>query len=74
MFEFKLPSLGADMDKGTLLEWRVTPGQAVAKGDVVAVVDTSKAAVDVEIWSDGTVQDLLVGIGQEIPVGTPIQW
>ncbi len=72
MFEFKLPSLGADMDKGTLLEWKVAPGQAVRKGDVVAVVDTSKAAVDVEIWSDGTVQEMLVDIGQEIPVGTPI--
>jgi pyruvate dehydrogenase E2 component (dihydrolipoamide acetyltransferase) len=72
MHEFKLPSLGADMDKGTLLEWKVAPGQAVAKGDVVAVVDTSKAAVDVEIWSDGTVQELLVDIGHEIPVGTPI--
>lgn len=72
MFEFNLPSLGSDMDKGTLLQWKVEPGQAVAKGDVVAVVDTSKAAVDVEIWSDGTVQELLVEIGQEIPVGTPI--
>lgn len=72
MFDFKLPSLGADMDKGTLLEWKVKPGQAVHKGDVVAVVDTSKAAVDVEIWSDGTVQELLADIGREIPVGTPI--
>lgn len=72
MFEFKLPSLGADMDKGTLLEWKVAPGLAVGKGDVVAVVDTTKAAVDVEIWSDGTVQELLAEIGQEIPVGTPI--
>ena len=72
MFEFNLPSLGADMDKGTLLEWKVVPGQVVRKGDVVAVVDTSKAAVDVEIWSDGTVQELLADIGREIPVGTPI--
>ena len=72
MFEFKLPSMGADMDKGTLLEWKVAPVQAVTKGDVVAVVDTTKAAVDVEIWSDGTVHELLVEIGQEIPVGTPI--
>lgn len=72
MFDFKLPSLGADMDKGTLLEWKVAPGQAVHKGDVVAVVDTSKAAVDVEIWADGTVQELLADIGREIPVGTPI--
>lgn len=72
MFDFKLPSLGADMDKGTLLEWKVAPGQAVHKGDVVAVVDTSKAAVDVEIWAEGTVQELLADIGREIPVGTPI--
>ena len=70
MIEFKLPSLGADMDRGTLLEWRVQPGQAVKKGDVVAVVDTTKAAVDVEIWVDGTVHRLLAAVGQDLPVGT----
>jgi pyruvate dehydrogenase E2 component (dihydrolipoamide acetyltransferase) len=70
MIEFRLPSLGSDMDEGQLVEWLVRPGQAVKKGDVVAVVDTSKAAVDVEIWVDGTVQRLLTEIGQTIPVGT----
>lgn len=72
MIEFRLPSLGADMDDGTLVEWRVAPGQPVKKGDVVAVVDTSKAAIDVEIWDEGTVEQLLVEVGQKIPVGTPI--
>ncbi len=70
MIDFKLPSLGADMDQGTLLEWRVAPGQAVKKGDVVAVVDTSKAAIDVEVWVDGTVQQLLTEVGETVPVGT----
>ncbi len=70
MIEFKLPSLGADMDEGKLLEWRVAPGQAVKKGAVVAVVDTSKAAVDVEIWCDGTVHELITPIGETIAVGT----
>ncbi len=70
MIEFRLPSLGSDMDEGQLVEWRVRPGQAVRKGDVVAVVDTAKAAVDVEIWVDGTVQRLLTEPGQTIPVGT----
>ncbi|WP_127999434.1 dihydrolipoamide acetyltransferase family protein [Piscinibacter defluvii] len=74
MIEFKLPSLGADMDEGTLLEWRVAPGQAVKKGDVVAVVDTSKAAIDVETWVEGTVQELLVKVGQKMPVGTVMAW
>ena len=70
MTDFKLPSLGADMDEGTLLEWRVAPGQAVKKGDIVAVVDTSKAAIDVEVWLDGTVQELFTKVGETIPVGT----
>lgn len=72
MIEFKLPSLGADMDKGTLIEWRVKPGDAVKRGDVVAVVDTSKAAVDVEIWNEGIVHELIAVPGVTIPVGTPI--
>ena len=70
MIAFRLPSLGADMDKGTLLEWRVGPGDPVKKGDIVAVVDTTKAAIDVECWHDGTVEALLVEPGVEIPVGT----
>ncbi len=70
MSEFKLPSLGADMDQGKLLQWHVQPGDAVKRGQVVAVVDTSKAAVDVEIWQDGVVQQLLVQPGETVPVGT----
>jgi pyruvate dehydrogenase E2 component (dihydrolipoamide acetyltransferase) len=70
MIEFKLPSLGADMDEGKLLEWKVRPGDTVKKGQVVAIVDTSKAAVDVEIWCEGTVFELLTEPDETIPVGT----
>lgn len=70
MIEFKLPSLGSDMDEGKLLAWHVKPGDTVKRGQLVAVVDTSKAAVDVEIWQDGIVAELLVEPGQTIPVGT----
>ena len=72
MFELKLPSLGADMEDGTLLEWLIKPGDQVVKGQVVAVVDTSKAAVDVEIWHKGKVLDLLVKPGEKVPVGTAL--
>ena len=34
--EFRMPSLGADMDVGTVLEWQVAPGDAVHRGDIVA--------------------------------------
>ncbi len=70
MIRFELPALGADMDSGTLLEWRIKPGERVHRGQVVAVVDTSKAAVDVEIWSEGVVDELAVQPGQKILVGT----
>jgi pyruvate dehydrogenase E2 component (dihydrolipoamide acetyltransferase) len=72
MIEFKLPSLGADMDEGTLLEWKVRPGERVTRGQVIAVVDTAKAAVDVECWQEGEVFELLIEPGTKIPVGTPI--
>ena len=72
MIDFKLPALGADMDEATLLEWNVQPGDVIKKGQVVAVVDTTKAAVDIECWQEGTVGDLLVQPGEKIPVGTPL--
>jgi len=70
MIEFTLPALGADMDEGTLLEWLIKPGDTVKKGQIVAVVDTSKAAIDIESWHEGTVAELLVEPGTKIPVGT----
>lgn len=69
MVFFTMPSLGADMEEGTLLEWLVGPGDAVHKGDVVAVVDTAKAAVEVESFVEGVVEKLLVDPGTTVPVG-----
>jgi pyruvate dehydrogenase E2 component (dihydrolipoamide acetyltransferase) len=72
MIEFKMPALGADMDEGTLNEWLVKPGDTVTRGQVVAVVETTKAAVEVECWQEGTVAELLVPIGQTVQVGAPL--
>ena len=67
-----MPSLGADMTEGTLLEWFVQPGDTVHRGDIVAVVDTSKSAIDIEVFEDGVVEQLLVEPGTTIDVGTPM--
>ncbi|HSN34331.1 MAG TPA: biotin/lipoyl-containing protein, partial [Ideonella sp.] len=48
-----MPSLGADMAAGTLVEWLVKPGQTVKRGDVVAIVETDKGNIDIEIWDSG---------------------
>jgi pyruvate dehydrogenase E2 component (dihydrolipoamide acetyltransferase) len=50
----------------------VSPGDRVKKGDVVAVVDTSKSAIDVEIWEDGTILELVHEPKETLPVGTVI--
>ena len=65
---FRMPSLGADMESGTVLEWYVKPGDEVHHGDLVASVDTSKAEIDVEIFEDGVVDELLVPPGQKVAV------
>lgn len=70
MGDFTMPSLGADMEAGTLVEWLVKPGDTVKRGDVVAVVETQKGAIEVEIFEDGRVDALLVEPGTTVPVGT----
>jgi len=64
-----MPSLGADMESGVLVEWLVAPGQPVKRGQVVAVVETQKGAVDVEIWEPGVMDRLVVQPGTRVPVG-----
>jgi len=70
--EFRLPALGADMESGTIVQWNVAPGDKVRRGQVVAVVETEKGAIDVEIFEDGVVRELVVPIGTNVPVGTVI--
>ena len=65
-----MPSLGADMEVGTVLQWLVKPGDAVKRGDIVAVVDTEKATIEVEIFQTGVIQKIVVPEGEKVPVGT----
>ena len=72
MGEFLMPSLGADMEAGTLVEWLIKPGHQVKRGDVVAVVETQKGAIEIEIFDSGIVERLLIDVGATVPVGTPL--
>lgn len=64
-----MPALGADMEAGTLVEWLVKPGERVKRGDIVAVVETQKGAIDVEIFDEGIVSEIVVPVGTKVPVG-----
>lgn len=70
MTEFRMPSLGSDMQAGTLVEWLVKPGDQVKRRDAVAVVETDKAAIEIEVYEDGIIDSLLVQPGEKVAVGT----
>lgn len=65
-----MPSLGSDMEAGTLIEWLVEPGQTVDAGEAVAVVETHKGAIDVESFHAGTIHRLVGTLDEKVPVGT----
>lgn len=69
---FAMPSLGADMDEGRITEWLVHPGDHVARGQIIVIVETDKSDIEVEVFEDATVQEILVGEGEVVAVGTPI--
>lgn len=70
MYEFKMPSLGAEMTRGKLLEWKVKVGDRVKKHDIIAVIDTDKAAIEIESFADGVVEKLIATLDEFISVGT----
>jgi len=70
--DLKMPSFGADMATGTLVEWLVKPGDSIKRGSVIAVIDTHKGAIDLDLFEDAIIEALLVEVGQQVTVGTPI--
>ena len=65
-----MPALGADMEAGTLVEWLVKPGDKVKSGSIIAVVETQKGAIEIEVFHDGTIAEISVPVGRRVPVGT----
>jgi pyruvate dehydrogenase E2 component (dihydrolipoamide acetyltransferase) len=70
MSDFLMPALGADMQAGTVVDWLVKAGDRVSRGDVIAVVETQKGAIEVEIFDEGIVSEIVVPVGSKVPVGT----
>lgn len=64
-----MPSLGADMEAGTLVEWLKKPGDVLKRGDIIAIVDTEKGAIEIEVFEDGVLDQTVVSPGHKVPVG-----
>lgn len=69
MADFIMPSLGADMEAATLVQWHVKVGDAVKRGDVLAEVETEKGIIEIECFENGVVTQLVTEPGAKIAVG-----
>jgi pyruvate dehydrogenase E2 component (dihydrolipoamide acetyltransferase) len=70
--EVKLPKFGDTMEEGTIVECKVAPGDHVKSGDVLFEIETDKATVELESPADACVKQVLVTVGQNCRVGTPL--
>lgn len=70
----KMPQLSDTMTEGLLVSWSKQVGDQVARGDIVAQVETDKAIMDVEIFRDGFLSGPMVDENNVVQVGEPIAY
>lgn len=69
-----MPQLSDTMTEGTLVSWEKSVGDKVARGEVVATVETDKAVMDVEVFHNGYLSGPTAETDAVIPVGEPIAY
>lgn len=67
-----MPNLGFDTQTARLIEWRKKPGDPVEKGEIIAVIESDKASVELESAVGGLVLELLCQVDEDVPVGAVI--
>lgn len=69
---FEMPQASPTMEVGTILSWQKEEGAELAPQDVIAEVETDKAAMEIEVFDKGYLLKILVEAGEEVPAGAPI--
>jgi pyruvate dehydrogenase E2 component (dihydrolipoamide acetyltransferase) len=70
--EVFMPALSSTMTEGKIVSWTKSPGDKVAKGETVVIVESDKADMDVEAFYDGYLATITVAAGDVAAVGTTI--
>ncbi len=68
----EMPKLSDTMTVGTLVKWHKKNGDEVKNGDILAEIETDKATMDLENFDDGTLLEIFVEEGNEVPIGSPL--
>src|SRR4030065_2494749 len=69
-----MPKRTDPMTEGTLVTWEKNVGDNIARGTVVATVETDKAIMDVEVFREGHLSGPLAPVGAVVPVGGAIAY
>ncbi|SFS32541.1 pyruvate dehydrogenase complex dihydrolipoamide acetyltransferase [Saccharopolyspora flava] len=72
MTDIQMPRLSDTMEEGVIANWHKQVGDKVARGEVVAEIETDKALMELEAYDDGVLEKILVEAGTTVPIGTPI--
>ncbi|MCH8816916.1 MAG: 2-oxo acid dehydrogenase subunit E2 [Chloroflexi bacterium] len=72
--EVVMPAMGADMTEGTVVKWLKSEGDEVARGDIIAEIETDKTVVEMEAYGSGLLRKIVVGEGVSVPVGDLIAY
>ncbi|WP_373547981.1 dihydrolipoamide acetyltransferase family protein [Chamaesiphon sp.] len=70
--EVFMPALSSTMTEGKIVSWQKSPGEKVEKGEIVVVVESDKADMDVETFYAGFIATIIVQAGESAPVGSAI--
>ena len=70
--EVILPKLGQTMEEGTIVEWLKQEGEPIQRGEVLFMVETDKATLEVEASARGFLRKILVPVGQTVSVLTVV--
>lgn len=72
MKQIVMPRMGLTQETGTVIEWRKSVGDHVSKGEIVLIIETDKVETEVMAEYDGTITEILLPEGLEVPVFTPL--
>ena len=69
-----MPQVGQDIETATIVDWVKKENDPIQKGDIIATVESDKAAFDVEAYESGVLLKILYKEGDEVRVLTPIAY
>ena len=67
--EILVPQLGNEVTEAEVTEWAASVGDSVSAGEIIVVISTTKAALEIEAPADGTLSEIRVDEGELIEVG-----